>query len=438
MLIRGGQPLHGAVRASGSKNASLPILCAALLNEQPVAIHGVPELHDVTVIGEVLRSVGAGFARPRPNHTIHVDASDAQPLEPSYELVNKMRASFLVLGPLLARFGEARVPLPGGCELGARPVGEHLAALRALGAEIKQEGGLVIARAQRLTGSDVYLDIVSVGATENTVMAAALAEGTTVIYNAAEEPEVVDLCRFLQHCGVELEGAGTNTITVHGQKRISAAVDYAVIPDRLEAGTYLLAIVGTGGTGTVAGAKPEHLEAVILKLRECGVQLEVDQSSITVRNAARLKPVSIRTAVYPGFPTDLQPQITAVLTRADGVSTVTETIFERRMSHVPELARMGAQIQLSGDSAIVTGESSHDVQAGVARSTLTGAPVEAHDIRCSAALVIAGLMAQGDTRLHGLQHLLRGYEQLPEKLAGLGAEARFVDGEEAAAESSAQ
>lgn len=424
MLIRGGRPLGGNVQVSGSKNASLPILCAALLNEQTVHVHNVPALQDVSVIGEVLRSVGASFERPAPDHMITINAAAAQPLEPPYELVNKMRASFLVLGPLLARFGEAHVPLPGGCELGARPVGEHLAVLRALGAEITQHSGLVIARAKRLIGTELYLNIVSVGATENALMAATLADGATVIRNAAEEPEVVDLCHFLQHCGVELEGVGTNSITVHGQKRISAEVEYTVIPDRIEAGTYLLALAATAGTGTVLGARPEHLEALLLKLRECGVKLEYSGHDVSVRDAAQIKPATVRTAVYPGFPTDLQPQMTVLLCRAAGVSTVVETIFERRMSHVPELLRMGAQIQLSGETAVIEGRA---IEAG--QPVLNGAPVEAHDIRCSAALVIAGLMAGGETRIHALRHLLRGYEQLPEKLSGLGADVEFDPGE---------
>ncbi len=426
MVIRGGKPLSGTVHVSGSKNASLPILCAALLNEQAVQLHNVPALQDVSVIGEVLKSVGATFERPEPNHTIVINAANAQPLVPPYELVNKMRASFLVLGPLLARFGEAHVPLPGGCELGARPVGEHLAAMEALGASITQEGGLITARANRLIGTELYLNIVSVGATENALMAATLAEGVTVIHNAAEEPEVVESCHFLQHCGVELRGVGTNSITVHGQRRVSAAVDYSVIPDRIEAGTYLLALAGTGGTGRVEGARPAHLEALLLKLRECGVRLEHMGNDVIVHDSSQIKAVNLRTAVYPGFPTDLQPQMTTVLCRATGVSTAIETVFERRMSHVPELMRMGARIQLSGETAVIEGRPAED-----GLSMLNGAPVEAHDIRCSAALVIAGLMARGETRIHNLQHLLRGYEKLPEKLRAIGADLDFIEADEA-------
>jgi UDP-N-acetylglucosamine 1-carboxyvinyltransferase len=425
ILIHGGVPLHGTVQASGSKNASLPILCATLLNERPVSLHNVPALQDVSVVGEVLKSLGASFERPTPNHTIQVDASAVRPIEPPYELVNKMRASFLVLGPLLARFGEARVPRPGGCEIGARPVDEHIAAMRALGAEITYEAGLVIARADRLKGTEIYLNIISVGATENTIMAATLAEGATVIHNAAIEPEVVDLCHFLSRCGIEIEGTGSNTLTIHGQRRISAAVDYSVIPDRIEAGTYLLALAGTGGTGTVQGARIEHLEALVMKMRECGIALEHDAHSISVRDAAQLAPIHVRSAPYPGFPTDLQPQMTALLTRTSGVSTVEETVFERRQTHIPELVRMGARIQISGDSAIIEGRTGIGPD-GKLTPIMTGAPVESHDLRCAAALVIAGLMAGGETRVLGLHHLLRGYELLPDKLAGLGGRVEYV------------
>jgi UDP-N-acetylglucosamine 1-carboxyvinyltransferase len=416
IVVEGGTPLRGEVRASGSKNAALPILAAALLNEQPVALGNVPGLRDVTIVGDVLRSLGCAVGGLGQDGMVQVDASSITNTAPPYELVNQMRASFLVLGPLLARFGEAAVPLPGGCAIGARPVGEHLAALEALGAEVTQEAGSIVARAKRLRGTEVYLNIVSVGATENTVMAAALAEGTTTIYNAAEEPEVVDLCRFLTRCGVQIEGTGSSTITVHGQRRISAAVDYSVIPDRIEAGTYLLAILGTGGSGTVNGVVPEHLEPLVLKLRECGVHVETGKDSLRVENGHGLKPTRLRTAPYPGFPTDLQPQFTTVLTAATGVSTVQETIFEKRLAHVPELRRMGAHIEIqNGNTAII--ESTP--------GALTGVPVEAYDLRCTAALIIAGLMARGETHIDGLRFIVRGYERLPEKFAELGGKVRY-------------
>jgi UDP-N-acetylglucosamine 1-carboxyvinyltransferase len=420
IVVEGGTPLRGEVRASGSKNAALPILAAALLNEQPVALSNVPGLKDVAIVGEVLRSLGCAVGGTGETSAVQVDASQINNTAPPYELVNQMRASFLVLGPLLARFGEAAVPLPGGCAIGARPVGEHLAALEALGAEITQEAGCIIARASRLKGTEVYLNIVSVGATENTVMAAALAEGTTTIYNAAEEPEVVDLCHFLARCGVQIEGTGSSTIIVHGQRRISAAVDYPVIPDRIEAGTYLLAIVGTGGSGVVTGVVPDHLEPLVLKLRECGVHVEISGDSLRVDNGHGFKPTRLRTAPYPGFPTDLQPQFTTVLTAANGVSTVQETVFEKRLAHVPELRRMGARIEIqNGNTAII--ESTPGL--------LTGVQVEAYDLRCTAALIIAGLMARGETRIDGLKHIVRGYERLPEKFAALGGNVRYeLDG----------
>lgn len=422
IIVSSSGPLRGEVRASGSKNAALPILAAALLNEQPVRLANVPGLRDVEVIGDVLRSLGCQVENTGDSSVpALVDASAVNSTSPPYELVNKMRASFLVLGPLVARFGEARVPLPGGCAIGARPVGEHLAALEALGATISQEAGHIVARASKLKGTDVYLNIVSVGATENTVMAATLAQGATTIHNAAEEPEVVDLCRFLTRCGVDIEGTGTSTITVHGQGRISASVDYPVIPDRVEAGTYLLALVGTGGGGIVAGCEPSHLEPLVLKLRECGVNVEEGRGCLRVDNGHGLRAIKLRTAPYPGFPTDLQPQLTTVLTAASGVSFVEETIFEKRLAHLPELRRMGAKVEIRAGST-----ASIESTPG----KLTGVPVEAHDLRCAAALVIAGLMASGETRIKGLKHLVRGYERLPEKMAALGGSVRYAgDGE---------
>lgn len=434
ILLRGGKPLSGSVAISGSKNAALPIMCAALLNEQPVILRNVPPLQDIANMEEVLRLLGAGCERNAD--TLRIDAGSLSSQAPPYELVNKMRASFLVLGPLLARFGNAEVPLPGGCEIGARPVGEHLAVMRALGAEIRQEGGVIYAKADKLVGTEIHLNMPSVGATENGVMAAALADGTTVIHNAALEPEVEDLCRFLTRCGVQIEGVGSKRIIVRGQPRIAAAIDYTVIPDRIEAGTYLLMLVGTGGSGTVRNARPEHLEALLMKLRELGVNVSTGEDWISVSTPRRLHPVQVKTAVYPGFPTDLQPQITTVLTGAAGVSSVSETVFERRMTHVPELVRMGARIQLSGDAAVIEGapqlrrdplEPVGPVK-GEARG-LGGAPVEASDLRCAAALVIAGLMADGETRISGVAHLLRGYENMPHKVAELGGWMRIDDGQ---------
>jgi UDP-N-acetylglucosamine 1-carboxyvinyltransferase len=328
-----------------------------------------------------------------------------------------MRASFLVLGALLARCGEASVPLPGGCEIGVRPVDEHLRALQLMGAELVQETGRIVAHAPggKLHGAEIYLNMPSVGATENIVMAASLADGTTVIHNCALEPEVVDLCDFLIACGSQIDGAGTKSITIQGQRELSAMAPYSVIPDRIEAGTYLLAIAATGGRGTVEGALAHHLEGVIGKLREAGAEVEESDGSVTVATPRALQGVNLRTDAFPGFPTDLQPQFATVLACAEGVSTVNETVFEKRMGHVAELHRMGAQLTLSGDTLVITGVDG-----------LTGVPVEATDLRGAAALVIAGLMAEGETRIAGLQYLLRGYERLPEKMAQLGGDVSYV------------
>ena len=415
IVVNGGTPLSGSVQASGSKNACLPIMAATLLNEQPVKLSNIPLLEDVRVMGEVLASVGAGCACDEAGHIMDINAGGVSLTAPPYELVNRMRASFLVLGPLVARFGEASVPLPGGCAIGARPVNEHLRALEALGAEITQEAGMIVARAPKLTGAGIFLNISSVGATENAIMAASLATGVTTIHNAAEEPEVVDLCNFLTRCGVEIEGTGTKSVTVHGQQRISAAVDYSVIPDRIEAGTYMLAIAGTGGSGRVTHMRPDHLEALVLKLRECGVTIETGEDWLDVKSPTVLKAANLRTEIYPGFPTDLQPQMTTVLTYAEGVSIINETVFEQRLSHGPELRRMGAKLRVNGVTASVEGHP----------GCLAGVPVEAHDLRCAAALVIAGLMAQGETRIKGLKHLCRGYEDLPEKFNALGGDVRY-------------
>jgi len=421
IVVNGGKPLSGEVGISGAKNACLPIIAATLLNEQPVTLHNVPRLDDVKFMGELISILGASSDGASTSNTVAINAADVNITEPPYEVVKKMRASFLVLGPLLARFGRASVPLPGGCAIGQRPVGEHLAALRALGAEVRQEAGRIIAQADRLVGTDIYLNVSSVGATENALMAAALAEGQTTIHNAAEEPEVVDLCRFLTRCGVKIEDTGTKSITIHGQSRISAAVEYSVIPDRIEAGTYLLAIIATGGSGRIAHVVPEHLEALLFKLRECGVQIETGDDWINVDSPAVLKPATVRTEVFPGFPTDLQPQMTAVLTQADGVSTVIETIFESRMNTVPELRRMGAKMRVSDGTVVIEGRP----------GCLTGVPVEAHDLRGAATMVIAGLAAQGQTRIEGLQHLLRGFESMPEKFAALGGDVTFEHGKHA-------
>lgn len=424
ILVSGGRPLSGTVQASGSKNSALPLLAAALLADKPVTLRNVPGLQDVEVMCAVLHSLGAQAERAGDSlsGSVRVDASSLTSTEPPYELVKQMRASFLVLGALLARCGEAVVPLPGGCEIGVRPVNEHLAALKALGAELDQQGGRIVARAPggRLRGAEVWLNMPSVGATENTLMAAALAEGTSVIHNCALEPEVTDLCSFLTRLGVPIEGAGTKSITVHGQRKLGGSgLDYRVIPDRIEAGTWLLAIIGTGGSGYVAGAQADALDGFLSKLREAGASVEPDTGGThaAAPEDGRLRAVNIRTDYFPGFPTDLQPQFSAVLACAEGTSTVHETVFEKRMGHVPELSRMGAQLELNGDTLVISGVEG-----------LSGAPVEATDLRGAAALVIAGLMAEGETRIAGLNYLLRGYEDLPAKCAALGGSISFTDG----------
>ena len=424
IIVNGGRPLSGSVAASGSKNASLPVLAACLLNDQPVVLENVPRLHDVEIICEVLRALGATISPVPRDHERSIDSSSVNSTEPPYELVRQMRASFLVLGPLLARFHEASVPLPGGCNIGPRPVNEHLSALEALGAEIVQESGRIVARADRLVGTEISMNIVSVGATENAVMAASLAEGVTTIYNASSDPDVVDLCDFLIACGVGIEGAGTKKLVIHGQEQISRAVSYRVSPDRIEAGTFLLALAATGGDGIVRNVEPEHLEPLLHKLQSCGIELEIGDDTIRVVGNGPFRATNIETAPHPGFPTDLQPQMSVLLSAADGVSTVTEHIFEKRLSHVPELMRMGAKMQVHGESIFIEGQ----------RGALAGVPVEAHDLRCAAALVIAGLMASGETRIDGLEHLVRGYEALPDKMSQLGGDVRFdLDHETAAA-----
>lgn len=420
--VQGGRALSGTVHASGSKNAALPLLAAALLSPKPVTLRNVPSLQDVDVMCAVLGTLGVRVERSgdAPDGTVMVDASAITGTEPPYELVNRMRASFLVLGPLLARCGEASVPLPGGCEIGVRPVGEHLRALQALGAELEQEGGRIVAHAPhgRLRGAEVYLNMPSVGATENTLMAACLADGTTTIHNAALEPEVQDLCHFLVALGAQIEGIGAKSIVIHGQEALSAGVDYRVIPDRIEAGTYLLAIAATGGSGRVGGASPTLLDGFLPKLREAGAEVEADGDGVAVSAPQRLRAVDVRTDYYPGFPTDLQPQFATVLACAEGVSTIEETVFESRMGHVAELHRMGAQLELKGNALIVSGVEG-----------LAGVRVEATDLRGAAALVIAGLMAQGETLIAGLPYLLRGYELLPQKMAALGGSVEYVEDE---------
>ncbi len=406
--IEGGVPLSGTVTVSAAKNATLPALAAALLTSQPLVIENPPALADVTTMTRLLARLGAVVSRDASGAT-RVQVEQVAGGEAPYELVSTMRASVLVLGPLLARTGVARVALPGGCAIGVRPIDQHLKGFRKLGAEISIVNGYVEARASRLKGARITTDLVTVTGTENLMMAAAGAEGTTVIENAAREPEVADLARLLGTMGARIEGAGTARIVIEGAPELGGA-RHRVIPDRIEAGTLIVAGAITGGDLTVAGLAPEHLSAVLAKLEECGVGLEVGADRVRVRGPARPRAADVITSPFPGFPTDMQAQVMTLLGLADGQSRVTETIFENRFMHVAELARMGARIETDGATAVIRGVPEYQ-----------GAPVMASDLRASAALVLAGLAARGRTSVSRVYHLDRGYERLELKLAGAGA-----------------
>jgi UDP-N-acetylglucosamine 1-carboxyvinyltransferase len=415
LIIEGGVPLHGEVVISGAKNAALPILCAGLLAETPLVLTGVPELRDVASTLKLLDTMGVKVGKD--NDRVTLDASDVASFEATYEMVKTMRASILVLGPLLARFGTARVSLPGGCAIGSRPVDLHIKGLQAMGAAMHITHGYIQASTlhlpnRRLQGTTYYMDMVTVTGTENLMMAAALAQGTTVLENAAKEPEVVDLAECLNKMGAKISGAGTDTITIEGVERLTGA-EHHIVCDRIEAGTYMVAAAMTGGEVTLKNARPDLLEAVIEKLREAGAEISSDTNSITVKSNGQLKAINIRTAPHPAFPTDMQAQFMAMNTIAEGVSTVVETIFENRFMHVQELQRMGANIEVQGNTAVVKGI-----------SALEGANVMATDLRASAGLVLAGLVADGETVIDRIYHLDRGYERLEEKLNQLGAKVR--------------
>ncbi|MFI5351327.1 MAG: UDP-N-acetylglucosamine 1-carboxyvinyltransferase [Candidatus Binatales bacterium] len=409
MIIHGGAPLRGAVDVSGSKNAALPILMAAALTDEPVVIHNVPRLRDVRTALELLSRLGVNSRWLDP-HAVEVHAAKIDHHEAPYDLVKTMRASFLVLGPLLARTGRARVSTPGGCAIGARPVNLHITGLRALGARIQLRGGYVEAHADHLTGARIWLDTPSVGATENILMAATRARGRTVIENAAREPEIQDLARMLIAMGARISGAGSHVIEIEGVERLHGA-EHRVIPDRIEAGSLMVAAAITGGDVLVRGAPIEHLEAVIAKLREAGASVTLEPNEgVRVSRAGTLKPVELRTLPHPGFPTDLQAQMMALLTQADGTSVIAETIFENRFMHALELLRMGADIVMKGPTAVVRGP-----------ARLSGAPVMATDLRASVSLVLGGLVAENTTEVSRVYHLDRGYEALDLKLNSLGA-----------------
>ncbi len=418
LLIRGGRPLKGEVAISGAKNAALPELCAALLTDEPVTLHNVPSLQDVATTLKLLRNMGASAERStdRPD-VVSIDASRVTSPEAPYDLVKTMRASILVLGPLLARFGEATVSLPGGCAIGSRPVDQHIKGLQAMGAQITVEHGYILAKApQGLKGARITTDMVTVTGTENLLMAATLADGETVLENAAREPEIPDLAELLIAMGARIEGQGTSQIRIQGVKRLHApAGGHRIVPDRIEAGTFLCAVAATGGDVLLKGARADHLDAVIEKLREAGAQVEAEGGGVRVRSDGRLKAVGFRTSEYPAFPTDMQAQFMALDCIADGTALVTETIFENRFMHVNELVRLGARIEVDGHTAVVTGV-----------PQLSGATVMATDLRASAGLIIAGLVADGETLVDRIYHLDRGYDRMEAKLRGLGADIERV------------
>lgn len=414
IVVEGGVPLQGEVQISGAKNAVLPILCATLLADGPVELSNVPHLHDVVTTVKLLGELGAGLTIDE-RYGITVDATTVHSQVASYELVKTMRASVLVLGPLLAKYGHAEVSLPGGCAIGSRPVDLHIKGLQSLGAHITVENGFIKARAERLKGARHVFDIVSVGATENVLMAATLAQGTSVLENAAMEPEIVDLAECLKALGAKIEGAGSNRIVVEGVERLHGGAHH-VVPDRIETGTFLVAAAMTGGRITARRARPDTMDAVLDKLKEAGAELDCDGDCITLdMHGRRPRAVNLTTAPHPAFPTDMQAQFMALNCIAEGVGVINETIFENRFMHVNELLRLGADIRVDGHTAVVR---------GVER--LSGAPVMATDLRASASLILAGLVADGETTIERIYHLDRGYENIEEKLSGLGARIRRV------------
>ena len=417
LVINGGHRLQGRVKISGAKNAVLPIIAATLLGQDtPSLLDEVPALEDVHTITEVLNMLGVKAEFLAEQHQLRVDSSVIGSCEAPYDLVRKMRASFLIMGPLLARCGQAKISLPGGCAIGTRPIDLHLKGFEALGADIRIGHGYIEAAApEGLKGAKIYLDFPSVGATENILMAASMAEGQTILENPAQEPEIVDLANYLNVMGAKIRGAGTNVIKIEGVPKLVGR-DYTIIPDRIEAGTYMVAAAMTQGDVYIENAISEHLKPVITKLKEAGVQIEEDVDGIRVTCDKRTKAVDIKTMPYPGFPTDMQAQFMAMLSISEGTGLVTETVFENRFMHVDELKRMGANIRIDGRTSVVEGVSG-----------LTGCQVKATDLRAGAAMVLAGLVAEGETQVGYIHHIDRGYDDLVGKLVGLGADIRRVD-----------
>ena len=414
LIVKGGNRLVGTVKTSGAKNAVLPIIAASILGTSPSRLDEIPALEDVRTICAVLECLGIKVDASEP-HTLKIDSREITSCEAPYELVRSMRASFLVMGPLLARKGYARISQPGGCAIGTRPIDLHLKGFEALGVKIEQGHGYIEASApEGMTGANIYLDFPSVGATENIMMAAAMAKGTTVLENPAEEPEIVDLANYLNQMGARVRGAGTNVITIEGVSELHG-VQHSVIPDRIEAGTYMIAAAMTGGDVIIENVLPEHQKPLIAKLREAGALVEEDIDRIHVVGSGRLKAVDIKTLPYPGFPTDMQAQMMAMLSVAEGRSKITETVFENRFMHVVELNRMGANITTEGRSAVITGP-----------AHLTGCTVRATDLRAGAAMILAGLVAEGATEICDIYHIDRGYEEIAAKLTKLGADIKRV------------
>ena len=415
LIVKGGKRLVGTVKTSGAKNAVLPIIAASIMGTSPSHFDEVPMLEDVRTISEVLRSLGIKVESKEKN-CLDIDSTVVESYEPPCELMRNMRASFFVMGPLLARMGKARIYMPGGCAIGARPVDIHLKGFEALGVVLDQQDGFIEATTPNgLKGATIYFDFPSVGATENVMMAAALAEGVTILENAAEEPEIVALASYLNKMGAKIRGAGTDVIRIEGVKELHGA-DYTIIPDRIEAGTYMIAAAMTGGDVIVDNVLPEHQKPLIAKLREAGAIVEEDIDKVRVIGNGTLKGVSVKTLPYPGFPTDMQAQIMAMLVVSEGKSKVTETVFENRFMHVEELNRMGAKITTSDRSANIEGP-----------AKLVGCDVRATDLRAGAAMILAGLVAEGETRIGDLHHIDRGYEDIVEKLKNLGADIERVD-----------
>lgn len=413
LIISGGNRLQGTVKIDGAKNSALSIMAATLLTKEVCILRNVPRLTDVDIMAKVIRKLGVNVEWKEDN-TLYIDSDDFNNCEAPYELVKMMRGSILVMGPLLARLKRAKISLPGGCAIGARPVDYHLKGFEALGAQVEMEKGYIEAKVNKLKGDDIYLDFPSLGATENIMMAASLAEGLTTIENAAKDPEVVELGHFLNKMGAKVEGLGTDLIKIDGVKKLHG-VDYTIVPDRIEAGTYMVAAAITGGDVLIENADPLLLKPLVVKLEETGVQIELEKNLIKVTGPDRVKAVDIKTLPFPGFPTDMQPQFMALSCVAKGTSVITETVFEKRFVHIGDLKRMGADIKVEGHSAIIKGV-----------KKLSAAPVMASDLRGGAALILAGLVAEGTTELSRIYHLDRGYIKLEEKLTSLGADIKRV------------